>query len=302
MSNLNEILTFEYQNEHVLEHVLPMKKNFSNPKIYNANGDLSKRWYVYFSFRNPKSGKLERMKNIYGKTNFYKTKEERLSVLTIYRRKLLQILKDGFNPFDDNVDLFSARAKKVEIQNIQPETPIVNNDPVLIDEQPKLLLKDAFDYGLKIKEKLVNSRTYSGYDNRMKNFLKWIEENHPEIKFINELKKKDIAQFLNEVLYRTSARTRNNFRLDLGSILQTLEDNDIIEVNLIKKIPVLKSIPERNKTYTTEKQEEIFNYLEESDPLLLLYIKFISYNFSINTFSFFTCLFIITFTTIHFWF
>jgi len=58
-----------------------------------------------------------------------------------------------------------------------------------------------------------------------------------------------------------------------------LEDNDIVATNFVKRIPVLKSIPQRNKTYSKEKQEEIYKYLEKEDTLLLLYIKFISYNF-----------------------
>jgi hypothetical protein len=103
MFNLNEILTFEYQNEHVLEHDLQMKKNFSTPKIYTANGDLSKRWYLYFSFRNPKTGKLQRMKNIYGNSNNYKTKEDRL---TEKSKELLPIFRSlsewGMYLIDDN--------------------------------------------------------------------------------------------------------------------------------------------------------------------------------------------------------
>ena len=49
--------------------------------------------------------------------------------------------------------------------------------------------------------------------------------------------------------------------------------------NFLKKIPTLKAVPERNKTYTKETQEAIFEFLETEDPILLLYIKFISYNF-----------------------
>lgn len=272
MFNLNELLTFDYQNEHVLEHDLPMKKNFSAPKIYNAKGDLTKRWYVYFSYRNPETGKLERTKNIYGKANNYKTKEDRLLVLALYRKKLLELLKAGFNPFEENKALLAKRVEK-EVAKTSQEKP----EPVA--EETKMTLKEAFDFGLKLKEKLISARTKSNYENRVTNFLKWMFENRPAIKTIDELQKKDVAQFLNEVLYRTSARTRNNFRVDLGSILQALEDNDVITLNFIKKIPVLKSIPERNKTYTVEKQEDIFKYLEEKDPILLLYIKFISYNF-----------------------
>lgn len=44
---------FTSTNEHVFEHDLKKKTLYSTPKIYMANGDLSKRWYVYFSFQNP---------------------------------------------------------------------------------------------------------------------------------------------------------------------------------------------------------------------------------------------------------
>ena len=55
---LNEYLV----NEHDLEHNLLNKKKFSAPKIYSANGNLSNRWYVYFSYRNPETGNLQRIK------------------------------------------------------------------------------------------------------------------------------------------------------------------------------------------------------------------------------------------------
>ncbi len=72
MPNLNELLAIKYQNEYESAYDLPMKRNFSNPKIYSANGDLKKRWYVYFSFRDPKNGKLKRFTPVYGKVNIWK--------------------------------------------------------------------------------------------------------------------------------------------------------------------------------------------------------------------------------------
>jgi len=51
MHYINDLIILGSQNEHDLEH----KKQFSDPKIYDANGDLSKRWYVYFSYRNPET-------------------------------------------------------------------------------------------------------------------------------------------------------------------------------------------------------------------------------------------------------
>lgn len=278
MSNLNRILTFEHESEHDLEHSLPLKNLFSAPKIYNAKGDLSKRWYVYFSYRNPKTGKLQRMQNVYGKANKYTTKEDRLFVLTVYKRSLLKLLKEGFNPFEDNTALLAKRNAKVKRSNAKPSSE-VDTEKDQETGVPAMSIKEAFNFGLKLKEKLLSKTTKRAYENRIKNFIKWVEDVHPEIHTIDKVDRKLVTQFLNHVLDNTSARNRNNFRVDLSSLIQVLEDNDIVATNFVKRIPVLKSIPQRNKTYSKEKQEEIYKYLEKEDTLLLLYIKFISYNF-----------------------
>ena len=49
--------------------------------------------------------------------------------------------------------------------------------------------------------------------------------------------------------------------------------------NFVKSISVLKSIPERNKTHSVQQESDILNYLEKNDPILLLYVQFITYNF-----------------------
>jgi len=56
MLNLNQFLANEYGNEYKNEYTPPMKKRYSEPKIYTAKGDLSKRWYVYYRHRNPETG------------------------------------------------------------------------------------------------------------------------------------------------------------------------------------------------------------------------------------------------------
>ena len=55
---MSKILRY-LKNEHDFEHALKEKKKYSEPKIYDANGDLAKRWYVYFSFRKKADGPLE---------------------------------------------------------------------------------------------------------------------------------------------------------------------------------------------------------------------------------------------------
>jgi integrase len=109
--------------------------------------------------------------------------------------------------------------------------------------------------------------------------LTWLSENRSDKKYIDELKRKDILDFLNAILLKTSARTRNNYRSDLSSLFQVLKNNELIVENHLKTIKVLNTKPEKHKRYTIEQQQDIFNYLEKEDVILLFYIKFIYYGF-----------------------
>jgi len=287
MSTINELLTFAYDSAYESAYDLSQKKKFSSPKIYTAKGNLKKRWYVYFSFREPNSGKLKRMTPFYGIANTFHTKEERMEVLTTYRKVLLRLLKDGYDPYSDNTKLYeSLQAKKLSSVNCStiatPQVKIeheeVKESKQKVDEL-KTPIKEAFEMGLKWKEKLISARTLKDYEGKATIFLAWLKKHHPKIKTIEDLSKKETLAFLNHILEKTSPRNRNNYRADLSSIMQVLEDNEIMEVNLMKKIPVLKNKPERNKSYSKKEQESIFNFLKENDPILLLYIKFISYGF-----------------------
>lgn len=100
-----------------------------------------------------------------------------------------------------------------------------------------------------------------------------------KITHIESVTKKIILEYLNIVLDRTSPRNRNNTKTSLSSLFTTLENNDIIKENFILKINVLKAIPVRNKTFTPLQIQNLNSYLEENDPLLKLFIEFISYNF-----------------------
>lgn len=275
MLNLNRLLTFDIQNEYESEYDLSLKPLFSNPKIYSAKGDLTKRWYVYFSFRDPSTGNMKRMKPLYGKTNKYKTKEERMSILVAYRKSLLKCLKQGYNPFGDNTLLYN-NLNGHKVQSGQSTIVEVVEEK---NEEPSMSIREAFDFGLKLKEKLINSTTKRGYQNKVKQLLRWLEKHHPKTVSINLLNKKILTEFLNEVLNSTSARNRNNFRTELSSIIQVLADNEIVSENFVKKIPVLKSKPKRHKAYSEELQKKIFKYLSQEDEILLLFIKFVSFGF-----------------------
>jgi hypothetical protein len=149
-------------------------------------------------------------------------------VLIAYRRAILKLLKKGYNPYQDNTELHKSlnSNKEQPIQEQQQQPNILKQKETIVENQTTI--NEAFNFAIKLKEKQVNTTTIKSYKGRVKNFLSWLNEVHPNINYINQIDKKIILSFLNHVLTKTSVRNRNNYRTDLGSLFQTLEDNDII--------------------------------------------------------------------------
>ena len=98
-------------------NVFKMNQPYSEPKIFTGGVDinqwkglssiekklaLSKEWFVYYSFRDPKSRKLKRQSHIKAGANRHKSMRVRLKVLKTLQRNLFLLLDNGFNPYEDN--------------------------------------------------------------------------------------------------------------------------------------------------------------------------------------------------------
>lgn len=298
MSLNNLLLRAVHENVHDYKMIQP----YSNPKIYTGGVDilawtklskkqksdaLSKEWYVYYSYRDPKTENLKRQPNIKAGANRYKTKSERLSFLRVMQQSLLELLRAGFNPYSDN----SLLEKKFFGKDI-PEGKPITNTPNHTEEQPKLnkievaeteldviSVSEAFKKGLQIKKSTLGTSTFTRYVSRINQFEKWLIKKELVDKPIAVVTKKIVIEYLNSVLEVTSPRNRNNARGVISSLFNTLEDNEIIAENFVKKINVLKAKTKRNKTYTPKQEKDIYEYMGQHDPILLLFVQFVSYNF-----------------------
>ena len=248
MSKFKKFLLNEYGNEYDFK----VKKQFSEPKIYDANGDLLKRWYVYFSFRNPNSGKLERQKPLYVSLKL-KTRRERMTELKVYQSALIKLLEKGYSPFD--------------------------SQPFEMDQQKLITTSQAIEFALNIKKGTLNDASFKKYRSRINQFSNYVEQIGYDVRNIKDINKKIVNSFLNEVLKNTSASNRNNSRRELNSLFNVMLQNEIIETNCVEHINKLKTQAKKNKSYTKEEAAEIYKYLKIHDPQLLLFVKFVSYNF-----------------------
>lgn len=287
------------QRVHDIVHDSPMKMKYSDPKFYTGGVDISnwsklssktkkeallKNWYVYYSFRNPETGKLVRQTNIKAGVNTYKNKKDRLYILNKIKKGLIILLQKGYNPYQENEGLIEFFEKQLSTKE-EKITDVTSSSKKEIKSDknntlPTHTIEDAFNLGLKIKSKVQSATSYKNFNGRINRFKKWLEEQNIKPKDdISSINKKNVIQYLNSVLQTSSARNRNNTRTDISSLFQTLEDNEIIKDNFVKKINILKSTPERNKTYTPTELNEIFDYLKNTNNILHLFVQFVSYNF-----------------------
>ncbi|MFK8274009.1 tyrosine-type recombinase/integrase [Capnocytophaga canimorsus] len=251
MSDFYNKIRNAYENEYTNAYAMKNRGVYSIPKIYDANGDLSKRWYVYFSFRNPKTGKMERQTPVYLGVNKLKKLSDRREAIKVLRDALEKALANGtINPYE----------------NTYSEIKIIN-------------IAQAVELALKNAQATMRESSFKDYKSRINKFEKWLDNNGFSGRSVQAITKKTVLNFLNDVLEKTSAKNRNNTRSNLSIFFKYLEDNEYIAENFVSKIPVLNAKPERNKTYTQTQESQIFNYLEKNDKLLLLMIKFVSYNF-----------------------
>lgn len=244
--------------------------NYTEAKLYipkkNKYGrkvpDLSKPWYVWYRFKNPETGKYDNKSKFIVKLgiNKYKT----VSARKAFGKNLIivinQLLKEGMNPYTKTVP-----------------------DSVYIPVEPKeYLVRTALLKALEAKRNNWANSTARGIEFRINKFIEFAESKHIAGIYIQDLKRNHIVSFLNYINTKESATSVNNYRSALSAIFTQLVHMGILEYNLIKDIPKLKSKPVKNHPFTSKQIQDIKKYLIENDPYLLKYCQFLAFSFLRN--------------------
>lgn len=263
MDSFFDILQNAYTTAYTTAYKMSSKdEKFIEPRIYHGgpNFDLSKRWYVYYSYVHPtklnKDGTpaMERRPPItMGINRKYKTKGERMLHLGIVKEVLHELLKGGFSP---------------------------NKDKLPFSEQSlNYTAESALDYAYDYRLNTLSQTSIPDYRSRYKQFKKYLEGRNLLHQSILAVSKKTVNEYLNSIIKKSSARNRNNTKTVLSSLFGVLEKQDIIPRNFIEHIDDLKSSSVVHRTYSLNALEGLFAYMKKNDPLLLLFIKVVSYNF-----------------------
>ena len=169
--------------------------NFKLCKLFDADGDLNTRWFVYFSYIDPGTMKYKRFREML--PTKAKTRSERYAIGKSRIDEINKRLKDGWNPFSSSdpgsINILDAIEKmRIEYKTLRPLTQLTYNGDLnkfktFLEKSPDKLYQIPLSYfnyqhaqqfmEFVQTEGDISNATYNLTKKRMIcNFNKWIHK------------------------------------------------------------------------------------------------------------------------------
>lgn len=230
---------------------LTKSTNFKPAKVYDAGGDLTKQWFVYYSFLDPSTGKFRRFK-ILRDINSFNLKGERSDRARLICVAVNELLEEGYNPFKE----FGS-----------------GND---------FSVSACVDIFLEKAESSLKFNSYKRFKYELDRFKNWLSDNNLSELNISEVKKSHIFQFMDyskRVGNWTSGKTYNTNKANLARFFNYFINNydDVITSNPVTRIESVPEIQQGNIPYNESEFKLIRDYILENDPYLWRICQFTYY-------------------------
>jgi site-specific recombinase XerD len=257
-NNLQTILTSLDLNYKKAKLYFGSTKNINKP-------DLSRQWFVYYSYKNPATGKFERQPPIYKEINSF----DSIAGRRVYGNSLIDVVNDllaaGWSPYDVFVDKRDGSLNK----------NIIN----------------CIDLYLSEKKKSLAPKSYAPYKQHVGWFEDWIRENKLSHINIDQIKRFQIVQFLSDYRERSEKQAReakasakrkpasnrqiNNIKDNISSFFNYFKTNfeDEVSKNPVKGITDLPHKTQGNKAYTERQIILLKSLMLAHNPRMLMFCE-----------------------------
>jgi len=232
----------------------PMARDLRKAYVYNALGNTSKDWYVFYWDVNPKTQKKFRTR-LSARINYEKDPAQRSALIEKLRMQVQRML-----------DLGVTDSRKM----VYPER---TNDLSIV-HYLKLVQTEKLKFQTKYSAKTTRSH--------FKYFIQFLREKNLHNLPPQSIKQSAIAEFVNWNLDKgKSNRTVNNILIDVNSFFNYLPNRfeNYNEKNPCKAIKKLPTRSEKHVTFTQQQARDISEYLKLNNPTLHLFCQFITYTF-----------------------
>lgn len=226
-----------------------MEKQYSKIVIKDYNGDLSQRWYIYFKFEDPDSGKMRAFK--FYVSQKYKTRTSRYNEAAKLRDKYKEKLQKGWTPFSQSGGEY---------------TTLIN----------------AIQYYLELKKPpVLRLRTYNSYKSHISFLSDYLTNKKMECKYVRDFCKFDAQKFMQEtrIKHKHSNRTHNNLLTTMRGLWTFFVKYEYCYKNVFSFIDTLMEEEPAISPFTDAELEIINQTLPNHNENLWLVAQMIFYCF-----------------------
>lgn len=200
-------------------------EKYKTAKLFDANGDIEQRWFVYYYFRNPDTGKFERFREWIPMS--IKSRSGRRDKAHQIISRINLKLKQGFNPY-------SFKEKRF--------TNIV----------------DAMTFILEVKGSFCRPRTYHTYKHLVKYFVDWLKKNQLVNLTVEDFNYYHAQEFLDTAKREKGItnRTYNYMAMHMKTFFNLLIKREWILVNPFQRV---EKLPEEEAEIAAFSMDDLSN-------------------------------------------
>lgn len=232
------------------------------PQLNDCGGDIIKKWFIYYSFRNPLTGKMERIKTYKG-LHKKKTAQARRSLAKKIALKITNDLKNGWDPLkNEDLVIYSDHLQYKTIGDIYGKKKSSNKN---------------FNYYANLFTETqilsLNKKSISTYISRFRIFNMWLEKNNYSHYNITEINNDIIVDFFNFLILekRHARRTTGKYKSLLNKLFEWIIKKGSLKINPITNIPENRRITDsKARPISRNDLDELKKLMEKEDPQLLL--------------------------------
>jgi integrase len=234
------------------------------PKLNHCGGDPAKQWFVYYSCRNPKSGKMVRFRVYDGFTDLSPKEkyQHAKQLIDLYSERL----KAGWSPFTDTSEaLYTDHIDYKTVADLYGNKRAGNNT-----------LRPAISAFLEELQPGVSVATFQTYQSKFRIFALWIEKQGlagNDLATINNSTIKDFFWFLIRIR-KLSGNSITKYRRNLNALFDYLYKRKIILINPVYDIPICDRINDQAPRPISRDDIDRFRKELIKDPELWLAVQF----------------------------
>lgn len=199
------------------------------PRLIDAGGDVSQKWWIEYSYRNPRTGVMKRFRN-YTAFSSVPSAKKRYSIAAQIISELNDKIKSGWSPFSEEESLY------VYEDEITYSAVAENYGKLRKSNRNIRVYLSEF---LSRKKSEVNKKSYQTYQSKIRSFCAYLEQNQLDGIDISAINSNLITKYLTYKVdtKQLSRPSISKYQQILYSFFEYLIGQKLIKENSVCNIP-----------------------------------------------------------------